>query len=174
MKFLSKYKIFLHENKKMHLKMLSVKQQPFCSGGDEWTSILPDENADMIFVAEDGIPDSKVHGANMVGPMLTPWTLLSGIGSMVKLSPRNDNCGKIAWLKNLPNTTVVLQNTTNGILHSRDHFVYVPNQWEMTLYCNIRWCYIVMSSLIGWVHIQNDPCHWPHWLSYSIHVQLPC
>ena len=23
---------------------------------------------------------------------------------------------------------------------------------------NERWCYIVTSSLIGWAHIQNDPC----------------
>ena len=23
---------------------------------------------------------------------------------------------------------------------------------------NERWCYIVASSLIGWAHIQNDPC----------------
>ena len=23
---------------------------------------------------------------------------------------------------------------------------------------NERWCYIVTSSLIGWVHLQNDPC----------------
>ena len=23
---------------------------------------------------------------------------------------------------------------------------------------NERWCYIVMSSLIGWAHILNDPC----------------
>ena len=21
-------------------------------------------------------------------------------------------------------------------------------------------CYIVMSSLIGWAHVQNDPCSW--------------
>ena len=25
---------------------------------------------------------------------------------------------------------------------------------------NERWCYSVMSSLIGWAHTQNDPCAW--------------
>ena len=33
--------------------------------------------------------------------------------------------------------------------------MYVPNQWETTLQCNI-----VSHSLIGWGHTQNDPwCH---------------
>ena len=33
-----------------------------------------------ILLATHGYPDSKVHGADMtqVGPMLAPWTLLSG------------------------------------------------------------------------------------------------
>ena len=32
--------------------------------------------------------------------------------------------------------------------------------WIILCMCpaNERWHYIVMSSLIGWVHIQNDPC----------------
>ena len=31
-----------------------------------------------------------------------------------------------------------------------DHFVYAPSQ--------LRWRYIVTSSLIGWAYTQNDPC----------------
>ena len=34
----------------------------------------------------------------------------------------------------------------------RDHFMYAP--------ANERWCYIVTSSLIGWVYTQNDPRRW--------------
>ena len=34
----------------------------------------------------------------------------------------------------------------------RDHFVYGPSQWEMTLRCND-----VTSSLIGWAHPQMIP-----------------
>ena len=27
-------------------------------------------------------------------------------------------------------------------------------------FANVRWHYIVKSSLIGWAHTQNDPCDW--------------
>ena len=39
----------------------------------------------------------------------------------------------------------------------KDHFVYVPSQWEMRLQCNIAsWRYNVTSPLIGFAHTQND------------------
>ena len=34
----------------------------------------------------------------------------------------------------------------------RDNFVHGP--------ANERWCYIVTSALIGWLHVQNDSCPW--------------
>ena len=48
-------------------------------------------NGHWILCNTEPIPDSKIHGANMgpsganrtrVGPMLVPWTLLSGISSI--------------------------------------------------------------------------------------------
>ena len=36
---------------------------------------------------------------------------------------------------------------------NRDHFLYVPSQWETMLQCNV-----VLSSLIGWAHAKNDRC----------------
>ena len=36
---------------------------------------------------------------------------------------------------------------------SRDHYVYVPSQWETVLYS-------VTPSLNGWAHTQNDPWVW--------------
>ena len=47
-------------------------------------------------------------------------------------------------------------------MNPRDDFVYAPRQWipGMISYMhpdNERWRYRVTSSLIGWVHTQNDP-----------------
>ena len=73
--------------------------------------------------------------------------------------------------------TTSLWHITATFSH-KQHFVYLPSQWETTLHCyvishwlatytkwiilcmypaNERWRYIVTSSLIGWVHTQNDP-----------------
>ena len=64
---------------------------------------------------------------------------------------------------------------------TRDHFVYVTSQWEMTLHCNVishwlgtctKWSLVsfcnVTSSLIGWVHSQNDPCDTITMLVYTV------
>ena len=61
------------------------------------------------------IPDSKVHGANMGptwalpapdGPMLAPWTLLSGIHSLARLTMVQQQCATNiavrAWCRRLP------------------------------------------------------------------------
>ena len=38
---------------------------------------------------------------------------------------------------------------------------------------NERWCYIVMMSLIGWTHTQNDPCEVCR-ISCELICEVPC
>ena len=47
--------------------------------------------------------------------------------------------------QNIPSTTTK-QDTHQGIILGMDS-------------ANERWRYIVTSSLIGWAHTRNDPCH---------------
>ena len=72
-----------------------------------------------------------------------------------------------------------------GSLFWSTHFFFIPRKctWIWTLQsagnilsmgsANERWCYIVMSCIIGWVHTQNDPWKWCPLLFWLLSVLIP-
>ena len=54
--------------------------------------------------------------------------------------------------------------------HNREYLQHIPYRTAHTFFgmppANERQRYIVTSSLIGWVHPQNNPCTLLYWLSY--------
>ena len=83
---------------------------------------------------------------------LNKWLSKQSWGWWSETPPRSlwRHCNHAAiYLCSICNITVFdLIDSGNIFFSSRDHFVYVPS--------NERWCYIVICSLIGWTHAQND------------------
>ena len=75
-----------------------------------------------------------------VGPMMAPWTLLSGLSFQQVI------------LTHLKSRWSIPERFAGIIL-----WMHPANE---------RWCYTVSSSLIGWVHTQNDPWLWVN-ISYE-------
>ena len=83
----------------------------------------------------NAVPDSKVHGASMgppgscwpqMGPMLAPWTLLSGVWKLTYIPPLPE----YAWYDK--------KNTQRGFVHSviETYHNVMPNWFDRPISCN--------------------------------------
>ena len=95
----------------------------------------------MWLLIHAGIKVNHVHDVSKRGPWSQHWFRMSDNGFIVTGRHQAFTC------------TNVDQNLW---WHIRDHFVYVPSQWEMTLQCNVISHWLV--TYIGWTHSRNDSC----------------
>ena len=98
-------------------------------------------------------PESKVHGTN-VGPT---WVLSAPDGPHFGPMNLGYQC-LVSVLDGFKPVDVYISKSGNSNINTRchrDHFVYAPSQWEMTLQCNVvshwlgaytKWSLVLLSE----------------------------